>query len=143
MGRQENIDMANVDTDKMHFSLVSPERELFSGDVDQVVVPAESGEFGALKLHAATMSVIKKGIIKIFEGNTESKMYIGGGIADVTPDGVTILAEDAVDLKSIDKDAVAAEIKNAQEDLRDAKTDADKASTSEKLERLETILANA
>ena len=70
-------------------------------------------------------------------------MYIGGGIADVTPDGVTILAEDAVDLKSIDKDAVAAEIKNAQEDLRDAKTDADKASTSEKLERLETILANA
>ena len=137
--------MANSDTNsgKMRFSLVSPERELFAGEVDQVVLPSVDGQMGALKLHAATMNVIKKGIITIIAGTKETKMYIGGGIADVTPEGVTLLAEDAVDLQAIDKTAIAQDIKNTQEDLRDAKSDAEKVATQEKLDRLEEILANA
>lgn len=136
--------MANdTNTSKLHFSLVSPERELFSGAVDQVVVPGSDGQFGALVNHAPLMSVVKSGVIKIITGNQETKMYVGGGIVDVSGKGVAILAEDAVDLNSIDKASFEKDLKNAQEDLRDAKNDADKAKASKSIERLEAILAAA
>ncbi|MBN8647460.1 MAG: F0F1 ATP synthase subunit epsilon [Caulobacterales bacterium] len=136
--------MANdTNTSKLHFSLVSPERELFSGEVDQVVVPGSDGQFGALVNHAPLMSVVKSGVIKIITGNQETKMYVGGGIVDVSGKGVAILAEDAVDLNSIDKASFEKDLKNAQEDLRDAKNDADKAKASKSIERLEAILAAA
>lgn len=133
--------MATQESNKLHFSLVSPERELFSGAVDQVVVPGESGEFGALALHAATMGVVKTGIIKIISGSKETKMYIGGGIADVTPVGVTILAEDAVNLSEVTKSTLEKDLKDAQEDLRDAKTEAEKEKASKSIARLEVMLA--
>lgn len=136
--------MANdTNTSKLHFSLVSPERELFSGDVDQVVVPGSDGQFGALVNHAPLMSVVKSGVIRIITGNQETKMYVGGGIVDVSGKGVAILAEDAVDLNSIDKASFEKDLKNAQEDLRDAKSDAEKAKASKSVERLEAILAAA
>lgn len=136
--------MANdTNTSKLHFSLVSPERELFSGEVDQVVVPGSDGQFGALVNHAPLMSVVKSGVIRIITGNQETKMYVGGGIVDVSGKGVAILAEDAVDLNSIDKAAFEKDLKNAQEDLRDAKSDAEKAKASKSVERLEAILAAA
>lgn len=136
--------MANdTNTSKLHFSLVSPERELFSGEVDQVVVPGSDGQFGALVNHAPLMSVVKSGVIRIITGNQETKMYVGGGIVDVSGKGVAILAEDAVDLNSIDKAAFEKDLKNAQEDLRDAKNDAEKAKASKSVERLEAILAAA
>lgn len=136
--------MANdTNTSKLHFSLVSPERELFSGEVDQVVVPGSDGQFGALVNHAPLMSVVKSGVIRIITGNQETKMYVGGGIVDVSGKGVAILAEDAVDLNSIDKAAFEKDLKNAQEDLRDAKNDAEKAKASKSIERLESILAAA
>lgn len=126
---------------KLHFSLVSPERELFAGEVDQVVVPGADGQFGALVRHAPTMSVVKTGVIKIIDGNQTTKMFVGGGIVDVTPNGVTILAEDAVDLSKINRDSLENDFKNAQEDLRDAKNDGEKAIAAKKLARLEAILA--
>ncbi len=136
--------MANEISDsKLHFSLVSPERELFAGDVDQVVVPGADGQFGALARHAPVMSVVNTGVIKIIDGSTTIKMFVGGGIVDVTPMGVTILAEDALDLSTIDRDALGNDLKNAQEDLRDAKDDEDKATASKKIARLEAILAAA
>lgn len=136
--------MANdTNTSKLHFSLVSPERELFSGEVDQVVVPGSDGQFGALVNHAPLMSVVKSGVIRIITGNQETKMYVGGGIVDVSGKGVAILAEDAVDLNAIDKAVFEKDLKNAQEDLRDAKSDAEKAKASKSVERLEAILAAA
>ena len=83
---------------KLHFSLVSPERELYSGDVDQVVVPGLDGQFGVLSQHSAVMTVIQPGAIRILDGASERRIYVGGGFADVTAQGLTILAEDAVDL---------------------------------------------
>jgi F-type H+-transporting ATPase subunit epsilon len=134
--------MANdTNSSKLHFSLVSPERELFAGEVDQVVVPGSDGQFGVLVKHAAVMSVVNTGIIKIINGSEETKMYVGGGIVDVTPTGVTILAEDALDVKAADKDALANELKNAQDDAKDAKDDAQKAKALKKIARIETILA--
>lgn len=130
-----------ADAGKLHFSLVSPERELYSGEVDQVVVPGVDGQFGVLSQHSAVMTVIKPGAIRILDGASERKIYVGGGFADVTPQGLTILAEDAVDLSTLDKVAFDKDLQNAREDARDAKEIAAKAAAEKRLARLEAIAA--
>jgi len=82
--------------DKLHFSLVSPERELFSGEVDQVDAPGSEGDFGVLAGHAPFMTALREGEVSVREGAKLTKYRIEGGFADVTPDGLTILAESAV-----------------------------------------------
>lgn len=127
--------------DKLHFSLVSPERELFSGEVDQVVVPGVDGQFGVLPKHAPVMSVIKPGAIRIFDGASERRIYVGGGFADVTPAGLTVLAEDAVDLTNVDRAKLDQDHKDASEDLRDAKDEAHRARAEAALARIDAIRA--
>lgn len=83
--------------DKLHFSLVSPERELFSGDVDQVDAPGAEGDFGVLANHAPFMTALKPGRIRVVAGGQVRVFDIDGGFADVTPEGLTILAESAVE----------------------------------------------
>ena len=130
-----------ADAGKLHFSLVSPERELYSGHVDQVVVPGVDGQFGVLSQHSAVMTVIKPGAIRILDGTSERRIYVGGGFADVTAQGLTILAEDAVDLSTLDKVAFDKDLQNAREDARDAKEIAAKAAAEKRLARLEAIAA--
>jgi F-type H+-transporting ATPase subunit epsilon len=95
--------------DKLTFSLVAPERELFHGLVDQVVVPGEEGDFGVLPNHAPLMSTIRPGALRVLDGGTERKIFVYGGFADVTPDGLTVLAEEAMDVGDIDAVKVAAD----------------------------------
>jgi F-type H+-transporting ATPase subunit epsilon len=83
--------------EKLHFSLVSPERELFSGPVDQVDAPGSEGDFGVLAGHAPFMTVLREGFVTIHEGEHLHRYEVQGGFADVTPQGFTILAEHARD----------------------------------------------
>ena len=78
---------------KLHFSLVSPERELFSGAVDQVDAPGSEGDFGVLFGHAPFMTTLKEGRVKAYDGDDTLVFDVRGGFADVTPEGLTILAE--------------------------------------------------
>jgi F-type H+-transporting ATPase subunit epsilon len=80
---------------KLHFSLVSPERELFSGDVDQVDAPGSEGDFGVLVGHAPFMTTLKEGRVKAYDEDQTLVFEVKGGFADVTPEGLTILAEHA------------------------------------------------
>ncbi|MEI9891534.1 MAG: ATP synthase F1 subunit epsilon [Caulobacteraceae bacterium] len=82
---------------KLHFSLVAPERQLFSADVDQVDAPGAEGDFGVLAGHAPFMTALKAGAVTVFEGSAKRVFNIEGGFADVTPAGLTILAEHAVE----------------------------------------------
>ncbi|MBL8546086.1 MAG: F0F1 ATP synthase subunit epsilon [Hyphomonadaceae bacterium] len=127
--------------DKLSFALVSPERELFNGDVDHVVVPGIEGEFGVSPNHAPVMSVIKPGALRVLNDGAERRIFVNGGFADVTPEGLTVLAEEAVDLADIEPAKLDADLKNAQEDLRDANTDAKKDAAQRQLARLETMKA--
>jgi F-type H+-transporting ATPase subunit epsilon len=127
--------------EKLTFALVSPERELFHGEVDQVVVPGVEGEFGVLPRHAPFMSTIKPGALRVLDGGTERRIFVNGGFADVTPAGLTVLAEEAVDLADIDPAAIAQEAKDAADDLRDAKDDAHRKAAEKKLARLALIQA--
>jgi F-type H+-transporting ATPase subunit epsilon len=80
---------------KLHFSLVSPERELFAGAVDQVDAPGSEGDFGVLSGHAPFMTTLKEGRVKAYDEGEVRVFEVRGGFADVTAEGLTILAEHA------------------------------------------------
>lgn len=82
---------------KLHFSLVAPERELFSGEVDQVTAPGTEGQFGVLAGHAPFMTALAEGEIVVVDGSRRRVFGIRGGFADVTGEGLTILAEHATE----------------------------------------------
>ncbi len=80
---------------KLHFSLVSPERELYAGEVDQVDAPGSEGDFGVLPGHAPFMTALKEGFVTVHDEGALIRFEVHGGFADVTPQGFTILAERA------------------------------------------------
>lgn len=127
--------------EKLSFALVSPEREVFHGDVDHVVVPGSEGEFGVSPHHAPVMSVIKPGALKVFNDGAERRIFVNGGFADVTPDGLTILAEEALDLADVDPAQMEQDLKDAQEDMRDANTEERRENAQRALARIEAMKA--
>jgi F-type H+-transporting ATPase subunit epsilon len=124
---------------KLKFSLVSPEKELFSGEVDGVDVPGEEGDFGVLPNHAPVMTTIRMGTIAIKDGPETRRMFLRGGFADVTPAGLIILAEEAVDIATLDAGKLATDLRDAEEDLSDAKTDAKRSIADEKVQYLQAL----
>jgi len=80
---------------KLNFSLVSPEREVFSGLVDQVDAPGVEGDFGVLPDHAPFMTALREGPVTVITGLTRRLFEVRGGFADVNAEGLTILAEQA------------------------------------------------
>ena len=81
--------------DKLHISLVTPEAELFSGDVDQVVAPGVEGQFGVLAHHAPFMTILAEGDVLVINNGQTRVFQVRGGFADVNAQGMTILAEHA------------------------------------------------
>lgn len=108
--------------DKLHFNLVSPEKELFSGDVDTVEAPGAEGMFGVLPNHAPFMTVLLPGVVKVRTGSDEKRIFVRGGFAEVTPMGLTILAEEAIPIAELSREMIAERIKWAEQDLADADT---------------------
>ena len=128
--------------DKLNFALVSPERELFQGEVDHVVVPGSEGEFGVSPHHAPVMSVVIPGALRVFNEGIERRIIVNGGFADVTPEGLTVLAEEAVDLADVDAGQLDQQLKDAQEDMRDANNDAAREAAQRAVARLEMMRAS-
>ena len=122
--------------DMLKFDLVSPERQLFSGDVQQVVVPGDEGDFAVLPNHAPFMSVIRPGAITVTNGDEITRTFIRGGFAEVTPMGLTILAEEAIPLSEVDTAKLAQDLTNAQEDLATAKSDEDREAAQASIDAL-------
>lgn len=103
--------------DTLTFSLVSPERELFSGQVDQVDLPGTEGDLGVLPNHSPLMAAIRTGAITVYSNGSEEKFFVEGGFADVTPAGLTVLAEIATPLADVDRDDLSARIEQARAHL--------------------------
>lgn len=124
------------------FELVSPERLLFTGDVESVVVPGTEGDFTVLKDHAPLMSTLKPGIVTIAEaGAKQSRLFVRGGFADVNPAGLTILAETAVPLEDLDAAKLDAEVAAASEDVTGAASDEARRLAQEKVDQLREVRA--
>ena len=125
-----------------HFELVSPEKHLFSGEVESVVAPGAEGQFTVLKDHAPVMTTLKPGVVTVAGGDGKvEKLFVRGGFADVNASGFTILAEQAVPLSEVDIVKLDADIKDAKEDLNDARTDEARASAGLKLSQLQELRA--
>src|SRR3954454_3818864 len=100
-----------------HFDLVSPEKLAFSGDVDQVDVPGVEGDFGVIAGHAPVVAAIRPGILTVTAGGTHEKIIVLGGLAEVSENGLTVLADVAKSMDEIDKAAFADKISEMEEKL--------------------------
>ena len=107
------------------FSLVSPERELFAGDVDAVVIPGTEGIFEVRAGHAPLMATISPGMLEVHQGGKSHKTYVRGGFADISPTGLTVLAEHAVGESDLKGDVLSGERDQAKAVLGDDGADAD------------------
>ena len=122
------------------FELVSPERLLFSGDVESVVVPGAEGQFMVLKDHAPMMSTLRPGIVEVVDDASKKKrLFVRGCFADVSWTGLTILAEQAVPVEELDLETINQEIRNAEEDVADATNEDVRRHASEKLDQLREV----
>lgn len=127
--------------DTLKFSLVSPERELYSGDVEQVDIPGTEGNLGVMPNHSPLMAAIRTGVITVMENGAETKFFVQGGFADVTPSGLTVLAERAVAMDALDKADIEAQISAVEASLSGLTGDAALAA-SQNLDGLRAILAD-
>lgn len=126
--------------DKLHFELVSPEKLLMSTDVDMVVVPGVEGDFGVLIDHAPVVSTLRTGILEVHNGDTPEQLLVRGGFAEVNPQGLTVLAEEALPLAQVNRATLESELKDADEDVNDAKDEDQLAEANKVRDRLVEIL---
>jgi len=104
--------------DRLQFELVTPERLLLSEMVEMVVVPGTEGNFGVLRGHAPLISTIRPGMIEIYEGQTvKRRIFIVSGIAEVTPERCTVLADEAVSPDTLDRGSIDADLQVVEGNL--------------------------
>jgi F-type H+-transporting ATPase subunit epsilon len=127
---------------KIHFDLVSPEQMLLSEDVVMVTLPGTEGYFGVLAGHAPVISTLRPGVIEVQGGESGNlRLFVRSGFAEVDPTRVVVLAEEAISLEDFDVDALDARIRDSEEDLALAKTDADRDRAMEALDYLRQLRA--
>jgi F-type H+-transporting ATPase subunit epsilon len=126
---------------ELHLELVSPERVLFSGEVDQVDLPGAEGDMGILAGHAPLVTTLRPGIVTIFRGGRSEPIVVIGGFAEVSPQGLTVLADQAVARADFDMALLAGEIKDAEEDIADSKDGAQRDRLVHHLDQLKSLQA--
>jgi F-type H+-transporting ATPase subunit epsilon len=104
--------------DRVQFELVTPERLLLSEMVEMVVVPGTEGNFGVLPGHAPLISSIRPGTIDVYEGQTISRrIFVVSGIAEVTPERCTVLADEALPPEELDRGGIETELQTIEGNL--------------------------
>lgn len=107
--------------DTLTFELVSPDRLLMAVDATQVSMPGGDGDLGVLPGHAPLITTLRPGIIAVEQaGAAEERVFVDGGIAEVANDRLTVMAEEAIMLKDLDRATLEQRIRDAREDAADA-----------------------
>jgi len=128
----------------MHVDIVSAEAEIFSGRATMLFAPAIMGDVGVLPQHAPLLTKIKAGEVRVvIDGKEEETFYVSGGMLEIQPSGVTILADTALRADNIDEAAAIEAKERAEKAMQDRKSGVDYATAeSELLEavaKLQTI----
>ena len=123
----------------LHLDFVSPESVLFSGEVDQVDLPGAEGDMGILAGHAPLVTKLRPGIVTIYREGRREPVVVVGGFAEVGPAGLTVLADRAVAREDFDLATLSAEIKDTEEDVADAKDDAQRDKLARHLAQLKAL----
>lgn len=128
--------------DKIAFDLVSPERLLLSDQADMVTVPGTEGYMGVMAGHSPVISTLRPGTISV-QGASEgdARFFIRGGFAEITAGKITVLAEEAIPMAELDLSLLDQRIRDAEEDVAAAKTDAERARAAESLDDLKQVRA--
>jgi F-type H+-transporting ATPase subunit epsilon len=128
--------------DKIAFDLVSPERLLLSDQADMVTVPGTEGYMGVMAGHSPVISTLRPGTISV-QGASEGdvRFFIRGGFAEITAGKITVLAEEAIPMAELDLSLLDQRIRDAEEDVAAAKTDAERARAAESLDDLKQVRA--
>jgi F-type H+-transporting ATPase subunit epsilon len=118
----------------LHVDVVSAEEQIFSGEAKFVALPGESGELGILPKHTPLITRIKPGAVRIEKADGgEEFVFVAGGILEVQPDRVTVLADTAIRGKDLDEAKALEAKKAAEESLRNAKDKLDQAAIQSEL----------
>jgi len=118
----------------IHVDIVSAEEEIFSGVANEVSAPAEMGEVGIMPRHAPLITRLKPGEIKLkVEGQEDQFFFVSGGILEVQPHVVTVLADTAIRAKDLDEASASEAKKRAEEALADSKGEIDYAKAQAEL----------
>ena len=132
---------------KMHLDIVSAEEKIFSGNVKNIIAAAMMGEVGIYPKHTPMITPLKPGEVKIItEDDEEQLFFISGGILEVQPDTVTVLADTAIRGEDLDEAKAIESKKRAEEALSDkgdkidvAKALADLAQASAQIKMIESL----
>lgn len=120
--------------EKLAFELVAPERLLASIEADMVVIPGADGDFGVLASHAPFMSLLRPGVIRIYQGDRiDRQVFVAGGTAEINERGCIVLADNAEPLEEITAERARQRLRDAEEDLADTKDPSE--AERERLER--------
>ena len=122
-----------------HFDLVSPEKLLFTGEVEQVDLPGSEGDMGVLADHAPLVTTLRPGIIVVHREGGDMRVVVNGGFAEVGPAGLTVLADMAVPLEEYDRSVLASEIKDTEEDVADSTDGWQRDKLARRLQQLEAL----
>jgi F-type H+-transporting ATPase subunit epsilon len=124
-----------------HLDLVSPEKLLFSGEVEQVDIPGSEGDFGVLAGHAPLVATLRPGILVVYREGGALRVVVNGGFAEVGPAGLTVLADRAVGVEDFDPAVLAGEIKSAEENAAAAKADSQRDRLTHRADQLKALQA--
>ncbi|OOZ39378.1 F0F1 ATP synthase subunit epsilon [Solemya pervernicosa gill symbiont] len=128
----------------MHVNIVSAEAEIYSGTVAQVHAPAIMGEVGIYPRHTPMMTQLKPGEVRIVtDGGEDEFFYVSGGMLEVQPHVVTVLADTALRAKDVDEAAAIEAKQRAEEAMKSRESDIDyaraQAELAEAVAQLRTI----
>ncbi len=111
--------------DKVYFELVSPEKLLMSTQASMVVIPGTEGDFGILAGHTDIISNIRVGIVDVYADEViDKRVFVSGGVAEVSEDRCTILADEAILLEEVDKKTAEGRLSEAEKILAESKDEA-------------------
>ncbi len=127
--------------DKIAFDLVSPERLLLSDTADMVTVPATEGYMGVMAGHAPVVTTLRPGMIDILKDGVDTRFFVRGGFAEVSAEKITVLAEEAIPMGEMALAVLDQRIKDAEEDLIAAGSEAERAKIAETLDDLRLVRA--
>ncbi len=103
----------------IHCEIVSQDRSVYDGEADMVLLPGASGEMGILPNHAPVLSVLQFGVIRVRSKGEEQYFTVAGGVAEVQPDQVTVLADAAENVEEIDTQRAEAARRRAEEQMKE------------------------
>ena len=117
----------------MHVDIVSAEEEIFSGPVEMLIAPAAAGEVGIYPRHAPMLTPLKPGEVTIRNGKDERMFFVSGGVLEVQPHVVTVLADTAVRARDLDEAKAIEAKKRAEAAMKNKKSEVDYARAAAEL----------